>query len=118
MNNKLKNTLYVVTAYLAVFGVLFLFAPRVAEQVMQTELPDATLNMLYGQIMLTFAYVGFMAARSGDAGDSWRAILVLTVGHVVVFGYLLLTGRQGFAQVGPPLIINAIFSVLLYLFRK
>ncbi len=85
---------------------------------MQTTLPDATLNVLYGQIMLTFTYVAFMAARRLDVPELSRAILVLTIGHVLVFGYLLITGRQGFPQVGPPLIINAIFAVLLYLFRK
>jgi hypothetical protein len=118
MNKKLQITLYVVTVYLAIFGILFLFAPRVAEQVMQTSLPDTTLNLLYGQLTLTFAYVAFMAARKADAGDSWRTILILNVGHVIVFGYLLLTGMQGFAQVGPPLIMNAVFALLLYLFRK
>lgn len=119
MNKRLQILLYVVTIYLTVFGILFLFVPRVAEQVMQTSLPDSTLNILYGQIMLTFAYVGFMAARSEQgAGELSRAILALTVGHVIVFGYLLMSGMQGFAQVGPPLIINGVFAILLYMFRK
>lgn len=117
MNNRLRITLYVVTVYLTIFGVLFLFAPRVAEKVMSTTLPDAALNILYGQMMLTFAYVGYMAAQSGESRLS-RALLALTTGHVVVFGYLLFSNRLGFPQVGPPLIINLIFTVLLFLFRR
>ena len=45
-------------------------------------------------------------------------VLVLTAGHVVIFGYQLTTGVLNFAQAGPPLVINAIFTGLLFLFRK
>jgi hypothetical protein len=85
MSKRLQITLYVVTAYLTVFGILFIFLPRVAEIVLATSLPDAALNMLYGQLTLTFAYVAFLAAR-GDDGLSKlsRVILALTTGHVVV----------------------------------
>ena len=119
MNKKLQMTLYVIAAYLTVFGFLFLFLPRVAEMALSNKLPDAALNMLYGQLSLTFAYVAFLAAREGEgAGKLSRVILALTTGHVVVFGYQLLTGMLNFAQAGPPLIVNAIFTVLLFLFRK
>jgi hypothetical protein len=119
MNKKLQITLYVIAVYLTVFGVLFLFLPRVAEMVMSTNLPDAALNMLYGQLTLTFAYTAFLAARGGDgAGKLSRVILALTVGHVVIFGYQLATGMLNFAQAGSPLIINAIFTALLFFFRK
>ncbi|MFZ1241824.1 MAG: hypothetical protein WAV79_16730 [Anaerolineae bacterium] len=119
MNKKLQITLYVVAAYLTVFGILFLFLPSVAEKVLSNKLPDAALNMLYGQLSLTFAYVAFLAARGGDGASKLsRVILALTMGHVVVFGYQLMTGMLNFAQAGPPLIVNAIFTVLLFLFRK
>lgn len=119
MSRKLQITLYVITVYLAVFGLLFLFLPGIAEKILSTRLPDAALNMLYGQLTLTFAYAAFLAARGGDgAGKLSRIILVVTAGHVVVFGYQLVTGLLNFAQAGPPLIINAIFTVLLFLFRK
>lgn len=117
MNKKLQVTLYVVAAYLAILGILFLFAPSVAETVMSTSLPDAALNMLYGQIVLTFAYAAFLAARSGERTLS-RVVLALTAGHVVVFGYQLVSGMLGFPQAGPPLIANLIFTVLLFLFRR
>lgn len=119
MSKKLEITLYVITAYLTIFGALFLFLPSVAEKVLSTSLPDAALNMLYGQLTLTFAYLAFLAARSGDGlGKLSRVILALTVGHVVIFGYQLGTGMLNFAQAGPPLIVNAIFTTLLFLFRK
>ena len=119
MSKRLQITLYVITAYLTVFGFLFLFLPSVAERVLATSLPDAALNMLYGQLSLTFAYTAFLAARGGDSLSKLsRVILALTTGHVVVFVYQLAMGMLNFAQAGPPLIINAIFTVLLFLFRK
>lgn len=119
MSKKLQITLYVVAAYLTVFGTLFLFLPSVAEKVLSTTLPDAALNMLYGQLTLTFAFIAFLAAAGGDGLRKLSLIiLVLTAGHVVIFGYQLGTSILNFAQAGPPLIINAIFTVLLFLFRK
>ena len=119
MSKRLQTTLYVIASYLTVFGILFLFLPSVAEKVLSTSLPDAALNMLYGQLSLTFAYTAFLAARGGEgAGKLSRVLLTLTAGHVVVFGYQLLTGMLNFAQASPPLIVNAIFTVLLFLFRK
>lgn len=119
MSKKLQITLYVVAAYLTVFGILFLFLPSIAEKVLSTTLPDAALNMLYGQLTLTFAFIAFLAAAGGDGLRKLSLIiLVLTAGHVVIFGYQLGTGVLNFAQAGPPLIINAIFTVLLFLFRK
>lgn len=119
MNKGLQITLYVVCVYLLVFGLLFLLAPSVAEKVMSTTLPDKALNMLYGQMMLTFSYVAFLAARGAEGlARLSRVILVLTIGHVLVFGYQLAAGMLSFAQAGPPLIVNAIFTVLLFLFRR
>jgi len=119
MSKRLQATLYVIAAYLTVFGILFIFLPSVAEKVLSNTLPDKALNMLYGQLSLTFAYVAFLAARGGDGlGKLSRVILALTTGHVFVFAYQLGTGMLNFAQAGPPLIINAVFTVLLFLFRK
>jgi hypothetical protein len=119
MTKKLQITLYLIAAYLAFFGILFVFAPSVFEQITQSTLPDAKLTLLYGQYTLTFAYVAYMAAREKDATSKLTlTILIVTAGHVVVFGYLLMTGREGFPQVGPPLIVNSVLTVLLFLFRK
>ncbi|MFM7725285.1 MAG: hypothetical protein ACKO7B_01160, partial [Flavobacteriales bacterium] len=112
MDKKLKVLLYVITAYLTVLGMMFLFAPSEFAAMMKVaEMPDKVLNILYGQLLLTFAYVGYMAATSGEQRLS-RAILALTLGHVVVFGYLLGSAMQTLEQVGPPLVINSVFSFL------
>jgi hypothetical protein len=36
---------------------------------------------------------------------------------VLVLGHQLVIGISSFAQVGPPLIVHTIFSVLLFVFR-
>jgi hypothetical protein len=119
MTKKLQITLYIIAAYLAFFGILFLFAPGAAEQITQSTLPNATLNMLFGEYTLIFACVAFMAAREKDAASKLSlTILLVTAGHVVVFGYLLISGMAGFPQVGPPVIVNFVLTVLLFLFRK
>jgi hypothetical protein len=119
MTRKLQITLYVITAYLAFFGILFLFAPGVFEQITQSTLPNAKLTLLYGQYTLTFAFVAFMAAREKEAASKLSlTILIVTAGNAVIFGYLLMTGMESFRQVGPPLIVNSVLAVLLFLFRK
>src|SRR5262245_35022313 len=119
MTRKLQITLYVVAAYLAVFGILFVFAPGVYEQFTQTTLPDAKLTLLYGVYTLIFAFVAFMAARQKEAASKLSlTILIVTAAHVVVFGYLLFTGKEGISQAGPPLVVNSVFMLLLVLFRR
>ncbi|MFM2207351.1 MAG: hypothetical protein RL213_1326 [Bacteroidota bacterium] len=118
MNNKLKILLYAITLYLTVLGVMFLFAPSTLAVVLKAgELPDKVLNILYGQVLLTFAYVGYMAASGGDSRLS-RAVVALTAGHVLVFSFMIGQGLQTFEQAGPPLILNAVFTSLLLLWRK
>ena len=115
----MQITLYIFAAYMAVFGMLFLFVPGFAEQITHTTPPNPMLNLLYGQYTVTFAYVAYMAARENKADSKLSlTILILTTGHVLVFGYLLLTGLRGFSEAGPPLIVNLIFTGLLFLFRK
>src|SRR5918999_5252876 len=110
MTRTLQITLYFIAAYLATFGMLFLVAPSLAEQITRTT-HDPTLNLLYAQYTLTFAYVSFMAARENDpASKLSRTILIVTAGHVVVFGYLLVAG-QAVSQAGPPLVVNSILMI-------
>jgi hypothetical protein len=119
LNKRLNVTLYVVMVWLGILGILFLFVPGVAEKVMSAPLPDKVLTMLYGQVMLTFAYVAFLAARGGEGLIRLsRVILILAAGHVVIFGYQLTAGMSTFIQAGPPLIINLLFTILLFFFRK
>jgi hypothetical protein len=119
MNKGLKIILYIIMAWLALLGILFIFFPSVAEKVMSATLPDRVLTILYGQVMLTLAYAAFLAARGGEAAQKLsRIILTLTLGHVIVFGYQLAVGMSGFLQAGPPLILNLIFTILLIVFRR
>jgi len=119
MTKRLQVTLYVVAAYLAIFGILFLFAPGVFEQITQSKLADPKLTLLYGQYTLTFAVVAFMAAREKEAGTKLSlTILILTGGNVLMFGYLLVSGMERFSQAGPPAVVNFILTVLLFLFRR
>ena len=69
MTRKLQITLYFVAAYLAVFGMLFVFAPGVFERITETTLPDAKLTLLYGTYTLIFAFVALMAAREKEAAS-------------------------------------------------
>jgi hypothetical protein len=119
LNQGLKYTLYGIAVTDLILGALFLFAPSAAEKMMGSSFPDKSLNMLYGQVLLTFSYLAFLAARGGDGlGKLSRIALVLVLGHVLVFAYQLISGLSTFAQVGTPLIVNTIFTVLLFIFRR
>ena len=118
MNGKLRTTMFVITAYLTVLGVLFLFLPGTAESVMGIELPDAALTMLYGQVVLTLAFLAFQVARDSSLAKASNVFMVLFGGHILVWVYQLATGVSTFAQVGPPLVLSAIFTVLLLMFGR
>ncbi len=117
--NKLRFTLLALAVYMTVVGGLFLFAPRVAEAAFQTSLPDAALTPLYGQMMLVVALMAYLVSTDTEkyAGLIW-GFLFAEAGHVLIFGYQLITGIATFAQVGPPMIIAAIFLVLLFIFSR
>lgn len=118
MTQKLRILLYVMMAYLTIFGILFIFLPSVAEKVLSTSLPDRPLSMLYGQLTLTFAFIAYLASQGGNGLSKLiSALLVMTAGHVIIFAFLLATGGLAFAAAGPPLIINLIFTALLFVFR-
>jgi len=119
LNRVLKFTLYAIAVTNFVIGIQFLFAPSAAEQMMGSSFPDKGLNMLYGQLVLTFSYLAFLAARGGDGlAKLSRIVLVLVLGQVLVFAYRTISGISTFAEVGTPLIVNAIFTVLLFIFRR
>lgn len=117
--NRLKTLMYVIAAYLTILGVLFLLLPRSAEAIFGISLPDASLTMLYGQVVLTLAYLAYrVAADTGAFAKLYAVFVALFGGHILVFGYQIFAGVATFAQVGPPLIISVIFTVLLLLFGK
>ena len=115
----LRNTLLALAVYMTVVGALFLFAPRVAETAFQTSLPDAALTPLYGQLMLVIALMAYLV--STDVASHRKlvwAFFFAEAGHVLIFGWQLMSGIAGFAQVGPPMIIAAIFLALLVVFNR
>lgn len=114
----LRNVLVALAVYMTVVGALFLFAPSVAEKAFSTSLPDRALTPLYGQLMLVIALMAYLVSTnvSGNAKLVW-AFIFAEAGHVLIFGYQLLNGIASFAQVGPPMIIAAIFLVLLFVFK-
>lgn len=118
MTRKLQILLYGVAVYLAAFGGLFVFIPSTAAQFTKTA-QDPSLDLLYGIYALIFALVAFLAAREKSADSKLSLIvLVLLVGHVVVFGYLLVAGKKAWAQAGAPVLVNALLASLLVWFRK
>lgn len=119
MNNRLRTLMYVITIYLLILGILFLFLPRTAETVFGISLPDAALTMLYGQIVLTMAFLSYrIASEIGSYAKLSTVFIVLFGGHFLVWAYQLATGISTFAQVGPPFIISIIFTVLLFFFGR
>lgn len=73
---------------------------------MGIALPDATLTMLYDQLVLTLAYFAYLVARNISAYGSLYPIFVfLLLEHLLVWVYQLFNGLVTLAQVGPPLVI-------------
>lgn len=118
MSSRLKTTMYVIAGYLAILGAMFAFAPSVARSAMGIELNDEALTLLYGQVSLALAYMAYLVAANEGLAKMADGFLVLFVGHILVFAYQAATGIETFAQVGPPLVISAIFSVLIYMYKK
>lgn len=114
-----RFVLLALAVYMMVVGGLFLFAPRIAETAFQTSLPDAALTPLYGQLMLVIALAAYLVSTDvvKYAGLAWLFIFA-EAGHVVIFGWQLMSGVAGFAQVGPPMIIATIFLVLIFVFSR
>jgi len=115
--NRLRITLYVQAAYLTILGLLFLFLPGVVEAAFGMTLTDPALTPIYGQVVLTVAVLAYLVAADMEKHIKliWGFIFE-QIGHILVFGYLILSGTQTFAQVGPPLIIAVIFLVLFWVF--
>ncbi|MEK6221381.1 MAG: hypothetical protein N2D54_03960 [Chloroflexota bacterium] len=114
MNSKLKTIMRVISVYFAILGILFAFAPSTARSVFGIQLSDQALTLLYGQVVLALAYMAHLVATNEGLAKMADGFLVLFVGHILVFAYQLATNVQTFAQVGPPLIISAIFSYFLF----
>ena len=115
----LRIVLLVQAVYLAVLGLMFLFAPVAAEAAFQISLPDPALTPLYGQVVLTIALTAFLVASDMEKHIKLvGAFIFEQIGHILVFGYQVGTGIATFAQVGPPLLMAVIFLVLFVVFYR
>lgn len=115
----LRYVLLALAVYMVVVGGLFLFAPRVAEAAFQMSLTDPALTPLYGQVVLVIALMAYLV--STDAAKYAKlvwAFVFAEAGHILIFGWQLMSGIASFAQVGPPLIIAVVFLVLLVMFNR
>lgn len=118
MHKKSQILLYIIAVYMGGFGLLYLLMPNTAAELTKST-PAPTLSLLYGQYAVTFALVALLAAREKQRSSKLPlVILILLTGHVLIFGYVLLAGIWDFAQAGPPLIVNAILAILLFLFQR
>ena len=116
---SLKITLYVVMLYLTIIGVLYLFFPGTAEKAFQVPLPDRSTTMLHGFGDLIMAFLAFTIASNLDAyGKLVRIYQAFALGETLIFTYQLISGMHTFAEVGPPTIIWAVFTVLLFVFGR
>jgi hypothetical protein len=116
---SLRIVLIVQAVYLLILGLMFLIAPSAAEAAFQISLPDPALTPLYGQVVLTIALMSYLVASDVEKHIKFVwAFIFEQIGHVLVFGYQLGTGIATFAQVGPPLIVAAIFLVLFVVFYR
>jgi glucose-6-phosphate-specific signal transduction histidine kinase len=119
MTTKLRITLYIIGTYQAVFGSMVVLAPGVFQRITQTTLSDQRVTLLYGSYLLIFAFVSFMAAREKEAASKLSlTVLLVAAANLLVFGSLLLTGRETFARVGPALLANVVLTPLIFFFRR
>lgn len=119
MSNRLKYLMYTITIYLGLLGLLFTFFPGIARASMGIALSDEALTLLYGQVVLALAFMAYLVASNLEQLSKMTAgFIALFGGHILVFGYQLASGIQTFAQVGPPLILSVVFTVLLLIFQK
>ena len=115
----LRIVLLAQAVYVAILGIMFLFAPSAAEGAFQISLPDPALTPLYGQVVLIIALMAYLVATDVEKHIKmvW-AFIFEQIGHILVFGYQVGTGIATFASVGPPLVIAVIFLVLFVVFYR
>jgi hypothetical protein len=116
---SLKITLYVIVAYLTIIGALYLFFPGAAETAFKITLSDRGTAMLHGFGNLVMAFLMYMTASNLETyGKLVRVYQALALGETLIFIYQLIAGMYTFAEVGPPTVIWAVFTVLLFVFGR
>lgn len=116
---SLKIMLYVVVAYLTIIGSLYLFFPDAAENAFGITLSDRSTAMLHGFGNLVMALLMHLTASNLETYRKFVTVFqVFATGEALIFAFKLFSGMYTFAQVGPPMIIWAIFTVLLFVFGR
>lgn len=115
----LKIMMYVVVAYLTLIGALYLFFPGIAENAFGVTLSDRGTAMLHGFGNLVMAYLIYLTASNLETYRKLVAVFqFLAAGEALIFAYQWLSGMYTFAQVGPPMVIWAVFTILLFVFGR
>jgi hypothetical protein len=115
----LKTTMYIMVAYLTIIGVMYLLLPGTFETALKVSLPDRGTAMLHGFGNLIMAFLIYTTASNLEVyGKLVRVFQVFALGETLIFIYQLISGMNTFAEVGPPTIIWAIFTVLLFVFGR
>ena len=114
----LRLILIILGLYWALYGVLLLFAPGVAEAMFSIEITDRVLAAFTGLCGLIIALMAFLVSSDPVKYSLliW-AFVALLVGEILVNGYFLISGMQTIQQAGPPIIITAILLILLLVFQ-
>jgi len=116
---SLKITLYMITFYLTIIGMLYMLFPDVAENTFHITLSDRGTAMLHGFGNLVMAFLAYTIASNLDAYRKLVSLFqVFAAGETLIFAYQLISGMYTFAEVGPPTIIWGIFTVLLFVFGR
>lgn len=116
---SLKITLYLIAFYLTIIGALYLFFPGTAETAFKVTLSDRGTAMLHGFGNLIMAFLIYTTASNLDKYDKLvRVYQAFAFGETLIFVYQLISRMYTFAEVGPPTIIWAVFTVLLFAFGR
>jgi len=111
--------MYVVAIYLTLIGVLYLFFPGTAENAFGITLSDRGTAMLHGFGNLVMVYLIHLTASNLETYRKLVTVFqIFAAGEALIFAYQLFSGMYTFAQVGPPMIIWSVFTVLLFAFGR
>jgi len=114
-----KTMMYVVAIYLTLIGVLYLFFPGTAENAFGITLSDRGTAMLHGFGNLVMVYLIHLTASNLETYRKLVTVFqIFAAGEALIFAYQLFSGMYTFAQVGPPMIIWSVFTVLLFAFGR
>ena len=114
MKPLLRIALTVTGIYLILLGILYIFAPSLAESILQIPLPDRATAMVYGVTGLTVAFLSLAAAIRGQIGlGEYRFLLVFSGLQSAIFGLFIPLGIYSQTQALPLSLIWGVLNGLL-----